>query len=64
MALFLHYDNLNDQEKAYKYLSFAYANIDGGKIKEYDGLSESDKKNPKFFYSRDIIETYRKSLVQ
>ena len=62
--LFLHYNNLNDQEKAYKYLSFAYANIDGDKIKEYDGLSESEKKNPKFFYSRDIIETYRKSLVQ
>ena len=62
--LYLHYDNLNQQEKAHKYLSFAYTNIEEDIIEEYNSLSKEQKTHPKFFYSRDIIETYRKSLIQ
>ena len=61
--LYLYHNNVNNSEKASKYLTLAYETILKESIDEYHKHKEKDT-HPKFFYCRDIIKTYEISLNQ
>ena len=61
--LYLYYTKLNQQEEISKYLNLAYENIGKKKIEEYHSNPEKGT-HPRFFYCRDIIQTYEKNLNQ
>ena len=61
--LYLYHKNINQLEKASKYLTMAYDTI-GKKAKDkYHTHTEKDS-DPYFFYCRDIIKAYESSLNQ
>jgi tetratricopeptide (TPR) repeat protein len=61
--LHLYHKNLNQQDKASKYLNLAYKSVGIKRIEKYHKHSEKDT-HPAFFYCRDIIKAYESSLNQ
>ena len=61
--LYLYHTNIEQQEKASKYLKMAYDNVENKQIQQYHDHNERDT-HPRFFYCRDIIKVYENSLNQ
>ena len=61
--LHLYYKNLNQRDKANKYLTLAYEIVGQKQIDKYHSHPEKNI-YPKFFYCRDIIKAYENSLNQ
>ena len=61
--LYLYHNKTNSVE-AVKYLRLAYDYIDTDKINAYKSSTNKQKMGPKFFYFRDVIETYENSSIQ
>ena len=61
--LYLYYKNLNQIDKANKYLTMAYEIVGQKQIDKYNNHLEKDT-YPEFFYCRDIIQAYESSLNQ
>ena len=61
--LYLYHTNIEQQEKASKYLKMAYDNIENKLIQQYHEHNERDI-HPRFFYCRDFIKAYETSSNQ
>ena len=59
--LYLYYKKLNQPQEASKYLNMAYEITGIEKINKYHKHPNKER-DPRFFYCRDIINTYESSL--